>query len=111
MLFPPYLDAGSEGAAVDWLQTMLYALGCVALPIERNGEYGQETVEAVRNLQYELGFTDVKDLDGNFGSATREALKQHKGIDVDAIPLPAGEISLRQTTWIGPQGAGIWPLH
>jgi len=113
MLFPPYLNVGSKGAAVDWLHTLLFALGIGAIVgIERDNTYGPKTVEAVRCLQARLGFIAVSDIDGDFGPMTRKALKEQMGIDVDAIPGPGvWAIETRETLWVGSDGTAVWGRH
>ena len=98
MLFPPYLNFGSSGAAVDFLHSILCAKAYGG-GIVRDGEYGEATADAVRSLQRDLGFTG-DDVDGNFGPATRAALKAQKLIDVGLIP---GHTKLTcETVWINP---------
>ena len=91
-LFPKYLDKGSGGPAVALLQCLLIDRSCNSENIIVDGEYGEQTAEGVRQLQQNLGV----DQDGNFGPATREALKL-EGLDVNEIPAhvfwPRGTVS------------------
>lgn len=105
MLFPPYLNAGSSGAAVDALHILLCAMG-YGEEIIRDGQYGEATVTAVKKLQEDLGFPEAE-RDGNFGPATRLALYHARGIGVDVIPGPdAGfeAYETLETEWVGPDG-------
>ena len=97
-LFPPYLDVGSCGTHVDVLHAILCCRG-YGEGIERDGDYGDMTVTAVKELQEDLGF-EGDDLDGNFGPKTRRALKKYRGLDVDAIPF-SEEYDL-DNTWRSP---------
>lgn len=102
-LFPPRLDKGSSGLAVDVLHTFLCAMG-YGRDIVRDSEYGDETAAAVQKLQGDLGVEQ----DGNFGPQTREALKAQRDLDVDAIFLADGDF---ETTWIGEgaeEGGSVW---
>lgn len=102
-LFPPFLNVGSSGAAVDVLHILLHAMG-YGEGIIRDGQYGEATAAAVKKLQEDLGFPEAE-RDGNFGPATRSVLSQINGIDIDAIPGPdVFEISTRETQWVGPDG-------
>lgn len=85
--FPEYLDKGSRGRAVVLLQLMLQFAG-LNPKIVADGEYGEQTALAVRELQLNLGFTDV-DVDGNFGPMTRRALREQRGIDINSITSDA----------------------
>lgn len=86
MLFPLYLDKGSEGDAVSFLHGILKAKGLDPDDeIEMDRDYGDVTARAVQRLQEELGVT----ADGNFGPETRAALHQKTGFDVNTIPANA----------------------
>ena len=125
MLFPPYLNKGSHGAAVDALHLILFSLG-FGQRLARDGEYGETTADAVRRLQNSLGCA----IDGNFGPETREALYKRHGIRVELIAgntrqdcttffygpdtppgiperwepdLGSGEV-LQEATWTGDEG-------
>ncbi len=83
-IFPPYLDQGSTGAAVNFLGLILKVFGvCGSDRIVLDGDYtpGGAIAEAVKEFQRELGLTGA-DVDGNFGPATRAALRE---IDVDTL--------------------------
>ncbi|MFH1236215.1 MAG: peptidoglycan-binding domain-containing protein [Parcubacteria group bacterium] len=98
-LFPEYLNAGSSGPAVVLLQQLLLAMNYgFANELITDGVYGDQTMEAVKRLQIEIGVVT----DGNFGPATREAFKAKKGISVDAIPAP-------MTYYVSPDGTGFHP--
>ena len=100
MLFPPFLQQGSKGAAVDVLHIILCALG-FGVDIQRDGDYGELTMRAVRGLQIHLGFRG-DDVDGNFGPETRAKLKEKMGIDVDVSPSRPAYSNI--TEWFGPDG-------
>ncbi len=97
-LFPKYLNVGSRGPAVLWLQQLLYALDFCADCLPCDGEYDTVTAKNVEMLQRLLGVTP----DGNFGPETRAALKAHMKIDVEAIHFAA-------TFYIAPNGPGVHP--
>ena len=101
-LFSPYLDVGSNGTAVDVLQAILCGLG-YGEDIVRDGDYGEITKQAMMALQRDLGFTG-EDVDGNFGPATRAALKEQKGIDVSLIPY--SDLYDTENIWFGPKTKG-----
>lgn len=101
-LFPPYLNAGSKGTTVDVFQSILCSIG-YNNGIVRDGEYGPVTTDGVADLQVSFGFED-EDVDGNFGPKTRAALKEHWGINVDAIPY--SEKYDRDNIWFGPDTDG-----
>ena len=119
-LFPPYLDAiaqdgtRSQGPAVATLQLILIALPTMVPTSdywghpEITGVYDDATIDSVKELQRRLnngGFmrntkkfaAENLDEDGNFGPATRAAVKKHFGIDFDAM-------FLGDTIWIDPKG-------
>jgi len=99
MLFPPYLQRGSVGAAVDALHMILFMLGLGA-GIVRDGDFGEMTESAVKKLQERLGLTG-DDVDGKFGPGTRARLKEKLGIDVEAIP-GSPKMYADDTNWVGP---------
>lgn len=66
MLYPPYLNHGSRGGAVDHLHTLLDGFG-FGEGIVADLEYGQVTAERVTDLQRWLGVEE----DGDFGPTTR----------------------------------------
>lgn len=101
-LFPPYLNRGSRGGAVDCLHMLLDGFGC-GQGIVADLEYGQVTADRVADLQRWLGI----EADGQFGPATREALLVKTFLDVDRINW-APQNGL--TDWMGPDGQmGVWP--
>ncbi len=86
-IFPPYLDQGSTGAVVNFLGLILNVLRVYGSDhIILDGDYalGGAIAEAVKELQRELGLTG-EEVDGNFGPATRAALKETYRIDVDTL--------------------------
>lgn len=102
-LFPPYLNVGSYGGAVDKLHVFLDAFGH-AEGIVPDLQYGEVTAACVRDLQRELGIEP----DGNFGPATRAALMEQCHFDVDRISwMPQDGI----TVWFDAEGTnrGAWP--
>jgi len=92
--FPEYLNKGSKGPAVAFLQALLLDRS-LNPNIIIDGDYGEETAKGVSELQKELGVEE----DGNFGPMTRSALYAQGGIDVDAIEAASfqGEIA-----YVGP---------
>jgi peptidoglycan hydrolase-like protein with peptidoglycan-binding domain len=96
-LFPPFLNADSDGAAVDALHILLCALGYGG-EIKRDRNYGKMTVAAVKRLQHHLGINE----DGNFGPETRAALKAKMGIDVELIPGSKDHFA-DATNFVGPE--------
>jgi peptidoglycan hydrolase-like protein with peptidoglycan-binding domain len=70
------------------------------------GEYNDLTAESVRLMQAALGVEQ----DGHCGPATRAALKEQRGINLDAIPYTDGAA---KTHWFGegadPENGSIWP--
>ncbi len=104
-LFPPFLNPGSYGAAVDKLHMILEAFGHGA-DIVPDLRYGEVTAARVCDLQRELY---VEEIDGAFGPDTRAALRAQKGFDVDAISwAPQDGI----TSWVDGTGScHIWPPH
>lgn len=101
-LFPPFLNRGSRGGAVDCLHMILDAFG-FGHDIVADLEYGGVTFERVADLQRWLGI----EADGQFGPATREALDARTGFNVDKINW-APQDGL--TDWMGPDGQlGVWP--
>ena len=86
-LFPEYLNQGSSGGAVYMLEIILIAMG-FAPGTFPTGRYTDSTAEAVKRLQESLGFTGT-DIDGNFGPATRKALREKTGLHVNDIPIEA----------------------
>lgn len=101
-LFPKYLDEGSRGSAVVAMQQMLCSIG---INCTITGEHTGDSVLAVQILQRRLKFTgDAADC--NFGPATRAALLEKYGINMNAIPARPDEI----THFVAPEGKrGFWP--
>lgn len=104
-LFPPYLNASSHGTAVAFLQQLLSGL-FPDLNMEITGIHNQASVEVVKHLQRELGFTG-EDVDGNFGPGTRKAFHQKYAIDINRIPVGPAKSATR---WFSPQGDQGWWL-
>jgi peptidoglycan hydrolase-like protein with peptidoglycan-binding domain len=106
-LYPPWLNAGSEGSAVADLQLRLNALltyynlaadlfeGIFPIPV--SGKYDSSTRVAVSALQGWLGFSGA-DADGHFGQGTRRLLADRIGVDFNSIPATPGQ----GTLWFGP---------
>ena len=100
-LFPqPYLNIGSRGPAVVVLQLMLLALRYNP-KIVPDGDYGEETAQAVRELQADFELEQ----DGNFGPNTRAAFRLATLVDVNLLeaslfvgdpvaPLPQGVLEV-----------------
>lgn len=85
-LFPEYLNQGSKGPAVAFLQALLKAYNYNAENIIIDGDYGPETVKGVMALQ---DYLDIEQ-DGNFGPATRKAwVEQETYLDINSIPRDA----------------------
>ena len=86
-LFPPYLDQGSTGAAVNVLALLLKS-GCYGDhdAIVLDGVYGPLIAEAVKDFQEGWSFEGA-DVDGNFGPKTRTAWKEANRIDVDELTV------------------------
>jgi hypothetical protein len=93
-LFPPFLDKGSKDepsislGPVRFLQLLLISYECTRPSLTPDGEYGDETAEAVQVLQRRLGFKGVE-VDGNFGPGTREALRVELNMNVRVLRCPA----------------------
>lgn len=102
-LFPPFLDPGSYGGAVDKLHLILDGFG-FGDGIVPDLQYGQITTVRVAELQRWLEIV----VDGKFGPTTREALKAKTGFDVDRINwAPQDGV----TVWFDAEGTnrGAWP--
>ena len=101
MLFPEYLNQGSEGPAVAVLQLILVAAGLgyssrtIVNEIIVDGQYGDVTAQAVRKLQRDLGVTE----DGNFGPETREAVLKELGLNVNEL---SANLFVGETTAVTP---------
>lgn len=112
-LFPPYLNAGSRGAAVRFLQVILLAFGSAVPGLLADGDYTNapdgKTVLSVKRLQRQLGLRG-KDVDGNLGPKTRRFCKEKRFFDFDVVPLEAAD-KLNGTEWCGPDHEGflLWP--
>ncbi len=104
-LFPPFLNPGSYGGAVDFLHMLLDGLD-LGKDVVPDLEYGPTTTQRVRDLQVSLGFTG-DDVDGKFGPGTRTAFKEKHGIDVNLIEwAPQNGV----TMWVDPEGRlSCWP--
>lgn len=79
--FPEYLNQGSKCPAVALLQCLLKNAGFND-KIVVDGDYGEETAKGVRALQSMLRIEE----DGHFGPATRKAMAERGGLDVNALP-------------------------
>jgi hypothetical protein len=105
-LFPPFLDAGSEGPPVTLLHLWLIHDGYGTGKIDLDGTYGPVTVAAVKELQRDLGVED----DGNFGSETRARYEEAFGFGIQINDIPATAFQ-GKTKWAGPDHEGLksWP--
>ncbi len=91
-LFPPYLNQGSRGKAVRFLQYLLMAR-YPDLGILPDGDFtpNGKTAAGVVRLQKEINLSLIEqgergiEEDGNFGPITRKRFKVLTGIDVDVI--------------------------
>ncbi len=104
--FPPYLEEGSTGEAVDDLNVILCMLG-YGEGLVRDSAFGPMTVAAVKRLQEAIGFGG-DDVDGKFGPGTRAALKAQTGIDVSLVPATRRAA----TYWFGAgadESGHLWP--
>lgn len=101
-LFPPYMERGSAGGAVDMLHMLLDSFG-LGEDIVPDLEYGEVTEQRVRDLQTRLGVEQ----DGKFGPGTRAALREKHGLNVDLITwAPQNGF----TTWVhNGKARGRWP--
>jgi peptidoglycan hydrolase-like protein with peptidoglycan-binding domain len=100
-LYPLFLDKGSHGAAVLPLQGLMQMTGCATEKMLRDGDYGIETSESVKNFQRMIYAVEV---DGNFGPGTRLAAQVTLSWNINSIQAVAGE----DTFWIGPDQPGEW---
>ena len=102
-LFPPYLDQGSKGPAVNFLAWLLRNFFEVenAQGIAYDGDYTRdgEIAKGVRELQRRLGLTG-DDVDGNFGPKTRTLMKDAFCIDVDEL---TNDMFQDETIAVGPK--------
>ena len=108
-LYPPYMEEGSDGPAVDDLWKQLEDAGCTnGLKFTPYIFDGQVTV-AVKRRQRQMGWRKPKDVDGKWGPGTRARHIRHGGVDVDAIPYDwrAG----RTTYFHEGVNCGQWPLE
>lgn len=101
-LFPPYMERGSAGGAVDMLHMLLDGFG-FGKGIVPDLEYGEVTEQRVRELQGWLGVEQ----DGKFGPGTRTALYVRTTLDVEKITwAPQNGF----TTWVHDgKIQGRWP--
>lgn len=98
-LFPPYLDQGSKGPAVNVLGLLMIAAGYGELgDIVLDGNYtpGGRIARAVTAFQNNEGLTPQ---DGNFGPDSRKAFRRKFGIDVDVLTT---EMFAGETIAVGP---------
>ena len=101
-LFPPYLNRGSVGGAVDTLHVILEAFG-FGEGIVPDLQYGETTAARVADMQRWLEV----EADGNFGPATRAALKAKTRCDVNAISwAPQDGVTVFNDEHVIPQ---VWP--
>ena len=102
-LFPPGLNEGSVGGAVDTLHMILDAFG-FGEGLVADLEYGKTTTQRVADLQRWLGV----EADGQFGPTTRAALTAKTNFNVDKIEW-APQNSM--TMWVNSNSEemGAWP--
>ncbi len=94
-LFPQYLDPGSKGAAVRWVQGLMQTFGYQIDEEELQAEtYGPSTVDAVQKFQVDRLDFEGPDADGKFGPGTRRRTSKPLGIDVNKITAAPGEVTL-----------------
>lgn len=88
------LKKGMEGADVQTLQEKLMELGYELPKYGADGEYGTETVEAVKKFQKDHGLS----VDGEFGPKSMEALTDALSGDEpeeeEGTPAAAGEVEI-----------------
>lgn len=89
------LKKGAEGADVKQLQLILTDLGYDLPKYGADGDYGSETVSAVKKLQAALGVL----VDGEYGDDTHEALMAHLERDEqdEEIEDTAAQVRIRVT--------------
>ncbi len=120
LLYPPWLNADSKGAAVEdlqrrlneWAETLGISSvppGNIIFPLEVNGEYTSVVKVAVAMIQAGIGF-EGEDIDGNLGQGTRARVKARLGVDINDIPGSPEE----KTYWFGPnhkagEPPSVWP--
>lgn len=106
---PPYLNKGSQGKAVKFVQRWLKGTlgGQAPEGFIADSDYGDETEKAVITLQKNLSsYPGIPD--GNFGPITRQAILKDIGFDFEAIP---SENVTAITQYAGPHHEGLkpWP--
>ena len=108
-LFPPFLDEGSSGAAVKFLQVILIGRGIAVKGLVADGAYGPLTAASIRRVQQNVGLRGAN-RDGNLGPRTRERCRVRGFFDFDAVPLMAIDGNVT-TQWFGPDSKErmIWP--
>ena len=108
-VFPPYLDQGSKGPAVNVLALLMIAWGCgnrVAIVLDGDYTPGGEIVKAVMEFQEHVGFKGA-DVDGNFGPKTRAKYLEDMGIDPDSFTT---DMFTGEGLYVGPNGQSPLPL-
>lgn len=85
------LELGSSGPEVEYLQDLL-VFGGYNRSLYSDGEYGRQTMQAVKSLQAALGVEE----DGIFGPKTKDALLNKRGFSFD----------LQVKTWIEKETLG-----
>lgn len=85
-LFPPFLNQGSTGPAVNLLGLLLIVTENQVEPIVLDGQYpeGGAIAKAVKKFQIDAGFTG-EDVDSNFGPKTRLEFWKRYGANVDDL--------------------------
>ena len=99
MSVPRFMQKGSEGPHVTLLHIFLSGAGLGYPPLNMDGGYGDITIERVQILQKRVGFKG-EDLDGRFGPATRQALKDKCHFDFDLV----AEAKPGMTKFVQPNG-------
>ena len=114
-LFPPLLEEGAEGPAVQALQLLLLregwrgTTGRKAQPQRADGIFSPATTAGVRWLQKDLLGLENQAITGKFDQATREAYAKQYGVDVNEIPYYKG--ASHGTTWYQDGvDQGVWPV-
>ncbi len=105
--FPEYMQKGSRGPCVTILQAFLAGSALSDERLVFDQHYGEVTASRVKFVQKVLGMTEV---DGNFGPATRAAVKDRYHFDFEAACVN-GLYGFTATEFIQLNGLPIyWPF-